>query len=135
VALLRWSLFVVFQDLVDHAHERTELGLRPFDALAIAGRLGKLEDLLERSPADPVVATDRSFGDPLHEHLAPDLCPQLHVGVHPSPAFSLDSQAKPVGGFEQARGWSGAPLFDQRLQCPCPKLSVGEIPADRRSGT
>jgi hypothetical protein len=35
--------------------------------------------------------------------------------VHPSPVHSLDSQAKPVGGFEREQGWSGAPLFDQRV--------------------
>src|ERR1035437_8862325 len=64
---------------------------------------------------DPIVPSDRALRRAVHEHLAPDLRPHLHVGVHPSPVFSLDSQAKPVGGFEQARGWSGAPLFDQRV--------------------
>ncbi len=115
VALLWRCVLVGFQDLVDHGKELTEHRLRASDPLAIAGRLRICQDLLERPSADPVVPSDRTLRSALHEHLAPDLCPHLHVGVHPSPVFSLDSQAKPVGGFERARGWSGAPLFDQRV--------------------
>ena len=115
VTLLWRSGPVGFQDLVDHGKELTEHRLRASGPLAIAGRFGVRQDLLECPSADPVVPSDRALRSALHEHLAPDLCPHLHVGVHPSPVFSLDSQAKPVGGFEQAGGWSGAPLFDQRV--------------------
>jgi hypothetical protein len=82
------------------------------DALAIAGRLGKLEDLLERPPADLVAATDCSFRGPVNEHLAPDLCPQMHVGAHPSPV-SLAVPARGVSGRADERtGMSGAVVFD-----------------------
>ena len=115
VALLRRCGLVGFQDLVDHGKELTEHRLRASGPLAIAGWFGIDQDFLERPSADPIVPSDRALRRAVHEHLAPDLRPHLHVGVHPSPVFSLDSQAKPVGGFEQARGWSGAPLFDQRV--------------------
>ena len=58
VALLGRSLLVVLQDRVDDAHERAELGLRSFDALAIAGRFGEGEDLVEDRCADPIVTPD-----------------------------------------------------------------------------
>jgi hypothetical protein len=41
-----------------------------------------------------------------------DLVPLLHVGVHPSPVWSPFAGKKPAGRVEPARGWSGAPVFD-----------------------
>ena len=70
------------------------------------------EDLLERPPAHLVVTADLALGDPLDEHLSPDLCPQLHVCVHPSPVLLAGPSE---GASERASGptgMSGAVVFD-----------------------
>ena len=63
-----------------------------------------LEDLLEGPPAHPVVPADLSLGDPLDEHLAPDLCPLFHVGVHPSPVCSPGRSEEASGAAGEADG-------------------------------
>jgi hypothetical protein len=114
VALLwrRRRIGVIRQDLVDHPGERTEDRPSAFLATPIAGRLWKLEHLVERPPAHSVVTDDRSLRDPLDEHLAPDLCPQLHVGVHPSPVPLANPVRGVSGRVVEGPGMSGAVVFD-----------------------
>jgi len=85
-------IFVGLEDLVDHAQEVAESGLRACDALAIAGRLGVGQDFFEDLGADPVIPPDRALRDTFDQHLAPDLRPHLHVGVHPSPVSTPSSR-------------------------------------------
>lgn len=103
VALLAWRrrIGILRQDLVDHRGVGAELGLVAGIPRPIAGRLGVFEDLLERPPAHLVVTADLALGDPLDEHLSPDLCPQLHVCVHPSPVLLAGPSE---GASERASG-------------------------------
>ena len=108
VSLLRWRVPIRLQDLVDQPDERTQLGLRRAAPEADNPAAPVLEDLLERPPAHLVVTADLALRDPLDEHPAPDLCPQLHVGVHPSPV--------PLAGpSEEASGSPHEPNGDRQV--------------------
>src|SRR3974390_1530959 len=71
-----------------------------------------LEYLLQRPPAQLVITADLALRDPLDEHLASDLRPQLHVCAHPSPVRSPDPPRKPQGDPTGQPGPSGAVVFD-----------------------
>ncbi len=116
VALLAWRrrVGVLGQDLVDHGEVGPEPGLATNLARAVAGGLRVLEDLLEGPPAHLVVPADLSLGDLLDEHLAPDLCPQFHVCVHPSPVCSPGRSEEASGAAGRPTGMSGAVVFDAR---------------------
>ncbi len=141
VPLLRGRVSIRSQDLVDHPDERAELGQRPPNAGPIPRRLNMLKDLVERPPTHLVITTDLALRDPLDEHLASDLRPQLHVCAHPSPVRSPDPLRKPQGEPASERGSSGAvvfddhkpitgaAVFDERLQVP---RNEPAVPADHR---
>ena len=71
----RRRIRITRQDLVDHPDKRTKPGPPPRQPTPIPGRLRMREHLLERPPANPVLTTDRSLRNALHEHLAPNLTP------------------------------------------------------------
>ena len=83
VPLLPGGLLVGLEDLVDDGQEGFELGLGPGDGPAVSGRLGVVEDLLERVPVDVELAADGSFALAVDEDATADLGPVLHVGEHP----------------------------------------------------
>ena len=77
------SLLVILEDLADDREEGIELGLGTGGGPAISGRLGVVEDLLERVPVDVEFATDGSFALAIDKDATADLGPVLHVRVHP----------------------------------------------------
>ncbi len=101
VALLGRSLLVGLEDLVDDVQELAELGLRAGFGHPVAGRLGVDENLVQDLGADLVVPADRALGDALHQDLAADLRPFVHVGSHLSPVLLVRSGTKPASGVEQ----------------------------------
>ena len=68
---------------MDDAQEGVELGPGPRGGAAVAGRLGVVEDLLERVPVDVVLAAGGALAQAVDEDATADLGPVLHVGVHP----------------------------------------------------
>jgi MFS family permease len=117
VALLGRGGLVGFEDLLDNREERAELRLSPGCLAAIPGRCGMGEDLLQRPPPDAELQAHGALRVLLHQHPAPDGCPLVHVGMHPSPVCSEPFLArKPGRGAEQIRGWSGAVVFDRDPQ-------------------
>ena len=83
VPLLPRGLPVVLEDLVDDGQEGAELGPGPGAVPAVAGRLGVVEDLLERVPVDVELAAGGALAEAVDEDAAADLGPVLHVGEHP----------------------------------------------------
>ena len=83
VPLLPGGLLVGLEDLVDDGQEGVELGPGPGGRAAVSGRLGVVEDLLERVPVDVELAADGAFALAVDEDATADLGPVLHVGVHP----------------------------------------------------
>ena len=83
VPLLPRGLLVVLEDLVDDGQERLELGPGSWGRAAVSGRLGVVEDLLERVPVDVVLAAGGALAQAVDEDATADLGPVLHVGVHP----------------------------------------------------
>ena len=82
VALLGWRLAIGGEDLLDGGQVGPQLGLGAGRLLAVAGRLAVGEDLLQGLVGDAVLPADRSLRGALHEHLASDVGPVLHVGKH-----------------------------------------------------
>jgi hypothetical protein len=62
------------------------------------------QDLLERPPAQAVFTAELSLRDSLDEPSAPDLCPQLHVCVHPSPVLLAGPFRGSLGEGQRADG-------------------------------
>lgn len=87
-----------------HPGERAELGQRPRHPGPIPRRLNMPEDLVERPPTQLVLTADLALRDPLNEHLASDLRPQLHVCVHPSPVRSPNPSEEASGSPHEPTG-------------------------------
>src|SRR5262249_4256930 len=83
MALLPGGLLVVVEDLVNDGEEGVELGPGSGGRALVPGRLGMVEDLLERVPVDLELAADGSLALAVDEDATADLSPVLHVGEHP----------------------------------------------------
>src|SRR5512135_2603288 len=83
VPLLPRGLRVGLEDLVDDGQEGVELGPGPRCSAAVAGRLGVVEDLLERIPVDVELTAGGALAQAVDEDAATNLGPVLHIGVHP----------------------------------------------------
>ncbi len=79
MVLLAVDRLVALQDLVDYLQEGPDLPLGPWLSLPIAGRLGMLQDLDERVPVDPELATHAPFAALLDFDQTSNLCPLLHI--------------------------------------------------------
>ena len=87
--LRRVSLFlrsppVLIQDLFDPIHEGPDLGFGTRLALPVARGLGMGQDLVQRPPMHPRLTQDLPFADVFTLDTIPNLCPLLHILVHPS---------------------------------------------------
>src|SRR5262249_27290385 len=82
VALLPGGLLVVLEDLVEDREEGPELGLGPRPLLAIAGRLGVIEDLAEGLPVEVELPLDGAHALAVDEDATADLGPVVHVREH-----------------------------------------------------
>ena len=111
VALLGGRLEVAGKDLLNRTQVGPQLGLGARRLLAIARRLAVGQDLLQRLVGDPIPPADRSLRGALHEHLAPDVGPVLHVGEH---SFLLSRSAE-GSESEQDRKSQGVLTFSTDL--------------------
>lgn len=83
VPLLAVDASVLPQDLLDDPQVRPDLPLLPWLALPVAGRLDVLQDLDQRVPVDPELATHAPLAAILDLHQPANLYPLLHVRKHP----------------------------------------------------
>ena len=83
MALLPGGLPVALKDLVDNGEEGVKLGPGSGGGAVVPGRLGMVEDLLERVPVDLELAADGALALAVDEDATADLSPVPHVGKHP----------------------------------------------------
>jgi hypothetical protein len=101
VPLLLGGLLVVLEDLVDDRQQGVEDRGPLRLGAAITGRLGVVEDLLERLPVDLGLAAGGAPAEAVGEDATADLGPVFHVGIHPVaslPVPSVVGQSAPIVG-------------------------------------
>ena len=83
MALLFRQILVGLQDLLDAAQPGTQFAFVSGFALPIARRLAVPQNLFQRRPVHSRLAQDLALADTLHQYPPTNLCPLLHVLIHP----------------------------------------------------